>query len=162
MLHISPTPGYTRLHRIFRNTTRSYAARTPTQKLVTCEEDGVNPRRFHIIERLEQKSNTIAIRLASNFVRRFAHGLRPSSNTGFSCEYRGNRVEWCPERPTGVEGRVATSTAGFISRAENYSNMYFIYIFQCSDSSYYIGSTSEIEARVKEHNEGKLGACYTF
>lgn len=40
--------------------------------------------------------------------------------------------------------------------------MFFVYILQCADGSYYVGSTSDIDARVKEHNEGNLGACYTF
>ena len=40
--------------------------------------------------------------------------------------------------------------------------MYYVYILHCADGSYYVGSTSDVDARVKEHNEGKLGACYTF
>lgn len=40
--------------------------------------------------------------------------------------------------------------------------MFYVYILQCADGSYYVGSTSDVDARVKEHNEGKLGACYTF
>lgn len=40
--------------------------------------------------------------------------------------------------------------------------MFYVYILQCADGSYYVGFTSAVETRVKEHNEGKLGACYTF
>jgi len=38
--------------------------------------------------------------------------------------------------------------------------LYFVYILFCSDSSYYIGLTSSLEARLKEHNAGR-GAPYT-
>ena len=35
-----------------------------------------------------------------------------------------------------------------------------MYILQCSDGSYYVGSTIDLEKRVHEHNEGS-GAKYT-
>jgi len=35
-----------------------------------------------------------------------------------------------------------------------------MYILECSDGSYYVGSTWDLEKRVWEHNEG-LGAKYT-
>jgi putative endonuclease len=38
--------------------------------------------------------------------------------------------------------------------------MAWVYILECSDGSYYVGSTVELERRVWEHNEG-LGAAYT-
>ena len=38
--------------------------------------------------------------------------------------------------------------------------MWFIYILECTDGSYYIGSTNNIEKRFKNHLEGK-GAKYT-
>jgi len=38
--------------------------------------------------------------------------------------------------------------------------MYFIYILLCKDGSFYIGSTNDIEARFKDHVEGR-GARYT-
>lgn len=38
--------------------------------------------------------------------------------------------------------------------------MYFIYIVKCSDETYYTGYTTNIERRLKAHNEGK-GAKYT-
>jgi len=39
--------------------------------------------------------------------------------------------------------------------------MYFVYILQCSDSSFYTGITTDLARRVKEHNSSKLGAKYT-
>lgn len=38
--------------------------------------------------------------------------------------------------------------------------MPWTYILECSDGSYYVGSTRHIEARLWQHNEG-LGAEYT-
>lgn len=37
---------------------------------------------------------------------------------------------------------------------------YFIYILECQDQSYYIGSTNDISKRFKAHMAGK-GASYT-
>lgn len=37
---------------------------------------------------------------------------------------------------------------------------YYIYILECSDSSYYTGSTDNLYSRVAQHNEGR-GAVYT-
>lgn len=31
---------------------------------------------------------------------------------------------------------------------------HFVYILQCSDNSYYTGYTTDIQRRVKEHNDG--------
>jgi predicted GIY-YIG superfamily endonuclease len=39
--------------------------------------------------------------------------------------------------------------------------MHHIYILLCSDSSYYIGHTTNVKARLKAHNEGR-GAAHTF
>ncbi len=39
--------------------------------------------------------------------------------------------------------------------------MYYVYILQCADKTFYTGITTNIERRVGEHNEGKLGAKYT-
>lgn len=33
--------------------------------------------------------------------------------------------------------------------------MHFVYIIKCSDGSYYTGYTTDIERRMKEHNDGK-------
>jgi len=39
-------------------------------------------------------------------------------------------------------------------------SMWYVYILRCADSSLYTGSTNDLNARVKIHNEGK-GAKYT-
>ncbi|MBQ5431648.1 MAG: GIY-YIG nuclease family protein [Lachnospiraceae bacterium] len=38
---------------------------------------------------------------------------------------------------------------------------YFTYMVECSDGTYYTGYTTDLEKRVKAHNEGKTGAKYT-
>ena len=38
--------------------------------------------------------------------------------------------------------------------------MPFVYMLECADGSYYVGSTWDLERRVGEHNEG-LGASFT-
>lgn len=39
--------------------------------------------------------------------------------------------------------------------------MYFVYIVQCSDGTYYTGSTDNLEKRMHAHNHLKSGAHYT-
>jgi putative endonuclease len=39
--------------------------------------------------------------------------------------------------------------------------MYFVYIIQCSDNTLYTGITTNLDRRVEEHNNSKLGAKYT-
>ena len=39
-------------------------------------------------------------------------------------------------------------------------NMAFVYILECSDGSFYVGSTTDIDLRIWQHNEG-IGARYT-
>jgi putative endonuclease len=39
--------------------------------------------------------------------------------------------------------------------------MYFLYIVQCSDNTFYTGITTNLNRRIKEHNNSKLGAKYT-
>ncbi len=39
--------------------------------------------------------------------------------------------------------------------------MYFVYILQCSDNTFYTGITTNLERRIKEHNTSKIGAKYT-
>lgn len=39
--------------------------------------------------------------------------------------------------------------------------MYFVYILECSDSTFYTGITTNLDRRIKEHNSSKLGAKYT-
>jgi putative endonuclease len=36
-----------------------------------------------------------------------------------------------------------------------------VYILECADGSYYVGSTTHLEARVWQHNFGPGGAAYT-
>jgi putative endonuclease len=36
-----------------------------------------------------------------------------------------------------------------------------VYIVKCIDNSLYVGSTNNLEARMKEHNNSKKGAHYT-
>jgi predicted GIY-YIG superfamily endonuclease len=38
--------------------------------------------------------------------------------------------------------------------------MYFVYILRCSDGSYYVGHTDNLDLRVQRHNEGR-GCTYT-
>ena len=39
--------------------------------------------------------------------------------------------------------------------------VFYIYILECSDKSYYVGSTNNLEKRLKQHNLLKSGAHYT-
>ncbi len=39
---------------------------------------------------------------------------------------------------------------------------YYVYIVKCSDNSYYIGVTNNVERRLNEHNLGKDVKAYTF
>lgn len=39
--------------------------------------------------------------------------------------------------------------------------MYFLYLLQCSDQTFYTGITTNLDRRIKEHNTSKLGAKYT-
>ena len=38
---------------------------------------------------------------------------------------------------------------------------FFVYILECSDGTYYAGSTNNLEKRLHEHNFAKSGAHYT-
>ncbi len=38
--------------------------------------------------------------------------------------------------------------------------MWYVYIVECSDNTYYTGITNDIEKRISKHNSGK-GAKYT-
>ena len=39
--------------------------------------------------------------------------------------------------------------------------MYYVYILECSDKSFYTGSTNNLEKRLHKHNNLKSGAHYT-
>lgn len=38
---------------------------------------------------------------------------------------------------------------------------FFVYMLECADGTYYIGSTNNLEKRLHEHNHSKNGAHYT-
>lgn len=38
---------------------------------------------------------------------------------------------------------------------------FFVYILECSDSTYYVGCTNNLVKRLKQHNESKWSAHYT-
>lgn len=38
---------------------------------------------------------------------------------------------------------------------------FYVYIVECSDKTYYVGCTNNVEKRVHEHNFRKSGARYT-
>lgn len=40
--------------------------------------------------------------------------------------------------------------------------MYYVYILLCSDNSYYIGVTNNIEERVLQHQNGVNSSAYTY
>ncbi len=39
--------------------------------------------------------------------------------------------------------------------------LWFVYILECADGTLYTGITTDLDRRLAEHNEGKLGARYT-
>ena len=39
--------------------------------------------------------------------------------------------------------------------------MYSVYILECADSTLYVGSTNNLEKRLRSHNHSKNGAHYT-
>lgn len=39
--------------------------------------------------------------------------------------------------------------------------IYYLYILECSDGSLYTGITTDVNRRLREHNENKKGAKYT-
>lgn len=41
------------------------------------------------------------------------------------------------------------------------SDNWFVYLLRCDDQSLYCGVTTDLERRVKEHNESPKGAKYT-
>jgi len=38
---------------------------------------------------------------------------------------------------------------------------WFVYIVRCKDGTLYTGTTTDVERRISEHNQGELGAKYT-
>lgn len=45
--------------------------------------------------------------------------------------------------------------------AEYIKMIYYTYILECADKTYYVGCTNNLEKRLKEHNQLKSGAQYT-
>jgi putative endonuclease len=39
--------------------------------------------------------------------------------------------------------------------------MYYVYLVECSDGTYYCGYAKDLNSRISEHNNSKLGAKYT-
>jgi len=39
--------------------------------------------------------------------------------------------------------------------------MFYIYLLECADGSFYVGCTNNLAKRLKQHNESKWGAHYT-
>jgi putative endonuclease len=39
--------------------------------------------------------------------------------------------------------------------------MHYVYMLSCADGSFYVGSTKNLSARIKTHNDGR-GAAHTF
>ena len=40
--------------------------------------------------------------------------------------------------------------------------MFWVYILECNDGSYYTGHTDNLEKRIAEHHQGISRSCYTF
>ncbi len=38
---------------------------------------------------------------------------------------------------------------------------FHVYMLRCSDGTFYLGSTKDLERRIREHNNSKQGARYT-
>lgn len=39
---------------------------------------------------------------------------------------------------------------------------YFVYVLECSDGSYYVGVTNDLEVRLEQHNSGNNRTAYTY
>ena len=48
-----------------------------------------------------------------------------------------------------------------ITSESNGASMHYVYILLCADNSFYVGSTQNLDDRLKSHNDGR-GAAYTF
>lgn len=41
-------------------------------------------------------------------------------------------------------------------------HVYYVYILQCADGSYYTGMTNSMDRRLAEHEKGLISTCYTY
>jgi putative endonuclease len=41
-------------------------------------------------------------------------------------------------------------------------HIYYVYILECSDGSYYTGMTGSLDKRLHEHHTGYFPKCYTY
>jgi len=58
-------------------------------------------------------------------------------------------------------GRAGHRRPGLVGIESNGAAMYYVYSLRCADDSFYVGSTQDLDSRVKAHNDGR-GAAYTF
>ena len=42
------------------------------------------------------------------------------------------------------------------------NHIYYVYILQCADNSYYTGISNHLEKRIEEHEKGVYPTCYTY
>lgn len=48
-----------------------------------------------------------------------------------------------------------------MKKAKAKLDVWFVYIVSCADNTLYTGVTTELERRIKEHNQSGVGAKYT-
>ncbi len=48
-----------------------------------------------------------------------------------------------------------------MANEDNQNSNWFVYILHCGDGSLYTGITTDLQRRLAEHNDSKLGARYT-
>ena len=63
---------------------------------------------------------------------------------------------------SGVEPMTAWRQNGAVSTKAEKMKFYYVYIVRCSDGSYYIGVTNNVESRINQHNEGYDHRAYTY
>ena len=56
--------------------------------------------------------------------------------------------------------RYAPTNTGLLNRRLKQKTMAWMYILECGDGSYYVGSTRDLNQRISQHQSGK-GAKYT-
>ena len=48
-----------------------------------------------------------------------------------------------------------------LSEAGKNVNQFYVYMLKCSDGSFYVGHTDDIDARICQHQQGSIEKCYT-